>query len=62
MLHAAGLGNVFTLPFMQQLYASHGKGLFDVRTAELGHIMSGGQPSPQVSFLLFSLTKKNIVG
>ena len=50
MLEAENLSEVFTVPFMKNLFQSNSDGLFDVRTAELGHLMNGGPPSPQVYF------------
>jgi 6-phosphofructokinase 1 len=37
---------LYTTSFMRALFEEEGKGLFDVRTAVLGHQQQGGNPSP----------------
>ncbi len=37
---------VYTTPFMAELFATEGKGYFEVRHAILGHLQQGGNPTP----------------
>ena len=48
ILQGENLGKVFTTSFIKGLFEENSDDLFDVRTAELGHLQNGGQPSPQV--------------
>ena len=38
--------NIYTTPFISALFEEEGGDVFDVRTAILGHIQQGGNPSP----------------
>ena len=48
IVQGENLSKVFTTSFIKGLYEENSDDLFDVRTAELGHLQNGGQPSPQV--------------
>jgi len=46
MIHSEHADPVYTTDFMRALFEREGGDLFDVRTAILGHIQQGGDPSP----------------
>ena len=46
MIRNESANKVYTTPFMAALFEEEGGDLFDVRTAILGHLQQGGDPSP----------------
>jgi 6-phosphofructokinase 1 len=46
VIRGEGADSVYTTAFIQSLFARESGGLFDVRSAILGHVQQGGMPSP----------------
>jgi 6-phosphofructokinase 1 len=46
IIRSEGANPVYTTPFMCALFEEEGRELFDVRSAILGHLQQGGDPSP----------------
>ena len=46
MIRSEYANDVYTTGFMKSLFEEEGRGLFDVRSAILGHLQQGGNPTP----------------
>jgi 6-phosphofructokinase 1 len=46
VIRGEGADAVYTTPFINALFERESHGLFDVRSAILGHVQQGGAPSP----------------
>jgi 6-phosphofructokinase 1 len=60
MIRNENANPLYTTGFMQALFEEEGKDLFDVRTAVLGHLQQGGEPSPYDRIQAVRLAKQSI--